>query len=190
MAEIMEATALTNTIWTYLDYQELPENGKRYQVIQGVLYMTPSPNSQHQDISRNLEFILWEFVKRQRLGKVFDAPMDVVFNSTDIVQPDLLFVSKSRLHLVRKEGIFGAPDLVVEIVSPSSRKLDEQLKKGLYEQYGVCEYLIVYPEEQRVIQYVLTGGKYQQLGHYLAADTVNLKTMPLAVKLAEVFATE
>lgn len=190
MAEIMEAVVLSNAIWTYPDYQALPENGKCYQVLQGVLYMTPSPGSHHQRLSRNLEFILWEFARKHQLGEVLDAPIDVILSNTDIVQPDLVFVAKDRSELVHKEGIFGAPDLVVEIVSPSSRKIDEMLKKGLYERYGVYEYLVVYPEEKRVVQYVIEGGSYKLAGNYPVHDTLQLKSMPLAIRLEEVFAVE
>lgn len=176
-------------IWTYQEYLELPDDGKRYEILNGRLEMTPAPSTRHQAVSRNLEMILWNFVRKNNLGEVFDAPMDVVFDQVNVVQPDILFVSRERQELIKKEGIFGAPDLVVEIQSPGTLHVDAKRKKGMYERFGVREYWIVDPGEKKVEVYLLTGGKYVQGGIYTEKDTVECASIPgLSVPLAEVFA--
>src|SRR5437588_6676657 len=99
-------------------YRLLPENGPRYQLIEGALYMAPAPNRYHQDISRNLEYILLDYLEEHPIGKLYDAPFDVYFDKHNVFQPDIVFVSKSRLSILTKAGAEGAPDFVVEILSP------------------------------------------------------------------------
>jgi Uma2 family endonuclease len=176
-----------DSIWTYLDYLELPNDGKRYQVIHGVLYMTPSPTSYHQKISRNLEFLLWHYVKEHELGEVFYAPIDVILSNADVVLPDIVFVRKERAGIIREKGIFGAPDLIVEIISPSTHKMDEKLKKDLYEKEGVREYLMVYPEQQRIVHYLIESGSYRAGVTYPMGDTFTLKTIPLSLDTKAIF---
>ena len=175
-------------IWTYEDYRELPNDRKIYQVIGGKLLMVPAPSTRHQNISRNLEFIIWSFVKSHNLGVLYYAPIDVVFGSTDIVQPDIVFITKNRLAIVKEKGIFGAPDWVIEIVSSSTSKIDIKLKKDLYERFGVREYWIVYPEDERVEVYLLEGGNYKLRGVFLKNNTLQVSTIEkLEVNLEEVF---
>jgi len=175
-------------VWTYEDYRELPNDQKIYQVIGGRLLMVPAPSTRHQNVSRNLEFIIWSFVKDHNLGVVYDAPIDVVFSSTDVVQPDIVFIAKNRLAIVKEKGIFGVPDWVIEIVSPSTRKIDIKLKKDLYERFGVREYWMVYPEDEKVEVYLLKGGDYKLRGVFLKHDILQVNTIErLKVNLEEVF---
>ena len=175
-------------VWTYEDYRELPNDQKIYQVIGGKLLMVPAPSTRHQNVSRNLEFIIWSFVKDHNLGVVYDAPIDVVFSSTDVVQPDIVFIARNRLAIVKEKGIFGAPDWVIEIVSPSTSKIDIKLKKDLYERFGVREYWIVFPEDERVEVYLLEGGNYKLRGVFLKHDALQVSTIEkLKVNLEEVF---
>lgn len=175
-------------IWTYQDYRELPNDQKSYQLIGGKLLMVPAPSTRHQNVSRNLEFIVWSFVKSHNLGMVYYAPIDVVFSSTDVVQPDIVFIARNRLAIVKEKGIFGAPDWVIEIVSSSSSKIDIKLKKDLYERFAVREYWIVYPEDERVEVYFLKGGDYKLRGVFLRNDTLQVSTIEkLTVNLEEVF---
>ena len=175
-------------VWTYEDYRELPNDRKIYQVIGGKLLMVPAPSTRHQSVSRNLEFIIWSFVKSYNLGVVYYAPIDVVFSSVDIVQPDIVFIAKNRLAIVKEKGIFGAPDWVIEIVSSSTSKIDVKLKKDLYERFGVREYWIVYPEDEKVEVYLLKEGDYKLRGVFLKHDILQVSTIEkLKVNLEEVF---
>jgi len=175
-------------IWTYEDYRELPNDQKIYQVIGGKLLMVPAPSTRHQNVSRNLEFIIWSFVKSHNLGMVYDAPIDVVFSSVDVVQPDIVFIARNRLAVVKEKGIFGAPDWVIEIVSSSTSKIDIKLKKDLYERFGVREYWIVYPEDEKVEVYLLKEGDYKLRGVFLKHDALQVSTIEkLKVNLEEVF---
>jgi len=175
-------------IWTYEDYRELPDDRKTYQVIGGKLFMTPAPSTRHQDISRNLSFIIWSFVKKYNLGEVYNAPIDVVFSSVNVVQPDIVFICKGRLRIIKEKGIFGAPDWVIEIVSPSSDKIDVKLKRDLYERFGVREYWIVYPDDEKVEVYLLKNGKYKLKGSFLKNEILQVSVIEeLKVNLEEVF---
>jgi Uma2 family endonuclease len=142
--------------FTYTDYLQLPGE-ERYEIISGELFLAPAPGERHQAVSRNLGFLLWQHVRERKLGEVYYAPLDVVLSDTDVVQPDLVFVSEERRHLIRAEGLFGAPDLVVEILSPATRERDLGPKMHLYFRSGVREYWVVDPEEQAVLVY-LPGG--------------------------------
>ncbi len=141
--------------FTYQDYLLLPED-KRYELIEGELLTVPSPDVEHQELSRDLEHILWEFVKQNNLGSIFNAPLDVVLSEEDVVQPDILFVSKERAHIIKEKNIQGAPDLVIEILSPATSERERTLKRKLYAKYGVKEYWIVDPEEKSIEVMALT----------------------------------
>lgn len=187
MDETQYPITYAENIWTYQDYLSLPEDGKQYQLIRGVLYMVPAPTSYHQKISRKLLLILGNFVEENNLGEIFYSPIDVIFSNAEVVQPDILFVAKDRQGLIKEKGIFGAPDLIIEIISPSTRRMDEDVKKPLYEKQGVYEYLLVYPEEKKALHYVLEGGFYKTIGTYSYRDTVPLKTLELKMELPKIF---
>ncbi|MEW6378326.1 MAG: Uma2 family endonuclease [bacterium] len=138
-----------DTKFTYEDYLHFPED-KRYEIIDGEVSLAPSPDRIHQDILRDLGFILWEFVKKNDLGLVYYAPFDVVLSDTDIVQPDLIFVSKERKLILTEKNIQGAPDIVVEILSPSSQHKDTVIKAKLYKKFGVREYWLIDPQEKQI----------------------------------------
>ena len=135
---------------TYEDFVLFPDDGKRHELIDGEHFVTPSPNRRHQTAVSNLTAILVPAVRAQGLGRVFVAPFDVVLTRHDVVAPDLLFVSAARSAVLTDANVQGAPDLVVEVLSPSSRRQDEVLKRDLYERGGVAEYWIVDPEAETV----------------------------------------
>lgn len=175
-------------IWTYQDYLGLPNDGHVYQIIEGELYMVPAPTTYHQDILRDLGFIIWDYVRKIKWGKIYYAPTDVVFSSTEIVQPDIIGIAKGRLSIVKENGVFGAPDLIIEIISPSTMAIDVKLKKLLYQRCGVREYLLVYPEEKKIEAYLLIEGRYHLRGSYLRSDVLELTSIPgLKLDLEEVF---
>jgi Uma2 family endonuclease len=135
---------------TYEDYAQIPDDGLRHEIIDGEHYVSPAPNANHQGLSGNLYVLLTLFVRKNRLGRLYYAPFDVVLSPNDIVQPDILFISKARLAILTEANVQGAPDLVIEILSPSTRHLDETRKRKRYDQLGVQEYWIFDPKSQSV----------------------------------------
>ena len=117
---------------TYEDYCRLPSDGKRYEIIDGELFVTPSPFRPHQRAVTRLTSHLSTFVEENGLGEVFVAPFDVVFSRFDVVEPDLLYVSKGRLSVLTEKNVQGAPDLVVEVLSPSTAETDRTIKLKLF----------------------------------------------------------
>ncbi len=139
--------------YTYKDYASLPE-GAPYQLIGGQLIMTPSPIPYHQKVSKKLEFMLYEYVElKNHLGEIFDSPIDVYLEEKETYQPDIIFISKERLEIIKEQKIEGAPDLVIEILSPSTAYYDLRHKKEIYAKHGVKEYWIVDPIEKNIEVY-------------------------------------
>jgi Uma2 family endonuclease len=135
--------------FTYRDYCLLPED-KRYELIDGELYMAPAPGSRHQRYLFRLARILADFVEQHSAGEVFISPFDVILSNTDVVQPDLVFISSQRQEIITERGCEGAPDLVVEVLSRSTRERDTEIKRKLYANYGIPEYWLVDPEAQTI----------------------------------------
>ncbi|MHB8291734.1 MAG: Uma2 family endonuclease, partial [bacterium] len=144
--------------YTAKDYFNLPE-GSPYQLIEGELIMTPSPLTEHQIISKNLELIIYTHVKKNNLGLALDAPIDVYLNNKNAYQPDIIFISNKNKDIIRKHGIDGAPDLVIEILSPSNSYYDVRIKKDIYERSGVIEYIIVDPRTKSIDVYRRTAER-------------------------------
>ena len=142
--------------FTYIDYKNTPED-KRYELLDGELVVVPSPRTDHQNTLLNLGIYLGVFVKERGLGNVYVAPFDVVLSDTDVVQPDILFVSNERAGIVTEDNVQGAPDLVIEILSPSTAERDRTLKRSLYARHGVREFWIVDTNAGRVE--ILTLGE-------------------------------
>lgn len=155
----MPSTALKlEPKFTYADYRTWPDD-ERWELIDGVpCAMTPAPRTRHQRISLKISSRLERFFDGKRCVP-FDAPTDVVLNEENVVQPDV-FVVCDR-DKITEENIQGAPDLVVEVTSPSTRLRDLREKRALYERFGVREYLIVFPEDELVERYRLVDGRYQ-----------------------------
>lgn len=156
---------------TYEDYCALPDDGKRYELLEGVLQVTPSPTTRHQRVSRQLEAIVLHHVEAHGLGEVFDAPIDVVLSPSTVVQPDLVFVSRERGHIITEKNIAGAPDLVVEILSSSSAQLDRGVKAQLYARHGVRYYWLVDPDAETLEEYELRGDVYELSAIYKGDTT-------------------
>ena len=139
-----EAHTMPPALLTYDDYCQIPADGNRYEVINGRLHMSPAPYIRHQRILRELFTRMHLFVKQEKLGEVFCAPVDIVLSDHNVVQPDILFVSTNNPILTKKNAQ-GPPDLVIEILSEHNRRYDEIVKRQLYESYGVMEYWIIDP---------------------------------------------
>jgi len=174
--------------YTYQDYLKLPDDGKRYQIIQGKLFMAPAPSPYHQRISERIGFILGVFARKTRLGEVFYAPCDVVLSERDVVQPDILFIFRERYHIIGEHYIGGAPDLVVEILSPATRTLDREHKRRLYERHGVKEMWIVDPEMKEIEVLRLVGERFVLHGRYGRDDLLESPLLEgLSFRVNEIF---
>jgi len=165
-------------ILTYKDYEALPADGRRYEIHDGELSVTPAPTPRHQEISGNLNEILRGHVKTRGLGKVFYSPIDCILSDITIVQPDLLYLDTTRLSLISGRGIEGPPTLVVEILSPSTAEIDRSTKRQLYARHGVPYYWIVDPETRTIEVHVLSEGRYQLAARVFGAEPVSLPPFP------------
>ena len=171
MAIAMVRKPKSRRLWTFNQVAaKLPESNSPTELWDGELIMSPAPTPSHQDIVLHFASLLRTFVNSKTLGKVFVSPIDVVLSLRRAVQPDVIFVSKPRLGII-KEVIRGAPDLVVEVVSEGSWKRDRVEKKGLYEQFGVTEYWIIDPEAQTIEVFAL-GKKGYELHSRARADEI------------------
>ena len=132
--------------FTVKDYMSAPD-GKRYQLLDGELIVAPSPTSKHQSIIGKLYLTMSQFVTQSQLGRVWIAPLDVILPDHDVVQPDIFFISNARANILTEANVQGAPDLVVEILSPATAQHDREYKRTLYSRHGVREYWLVDPEE-------------------------------------------
>lgn len=136
---------------TYQDFLLFPDDGKRHELIDGVHYVTPSPNLSHQELVGRLHLAIGNFLAtRRHLGRVFVAPLDVVMSNYDVVEPDLLFVAGDQQSILTEANVQGPPALVIEVLSPGTRRRDERLKRRLFDRRGVREYWTVDPKASRV----------------------------------------
>ena len=172
---------------TYQDYANL-EGDERYELLDGELILVGSPNMDHQEAVTNLGTSLSVFAKEHDLGKIYFAPTDVLLADTDVVQPDLLFVSNEREHIRTPANIQGAPDFIVEILSPSSVRRDWHHKRELYASHGVREYWIVDPVHQIVSVMLLQNSALEIDGTYTEGDTVTSSTLEgFTISLNDIF---
>ena len=173
---------------TYQDYFDLPESDDRYELIDGELYIVPAPVPEHQDFLGELYVVIRAFVRENRLGRVFFAPLDVVLSEDDVLQPDLIFVSSERPHVITNRNVMGAPDLVVEVLSPSTAQRDKTLKRKMYAKFGVREYWIADIVGRTIEVNVSSGDKFEVMGVYGEGDTFESPLLPgLEVNVSGVF---
>jgi Uma2 family endonuclease len=170
--------------WTYEDYAKLPDNGNQYEIVAGILELKPSASTTHQRISLQLTRTLVDSCENEYI--IIHAPMDVILSDQDTRQPDLMMIHRSRSHIVQEHAIVGAPDLAVEILSPTSVKRDRTMKLRTYAQFGVPEYWIVDPLHMTVEQYSLEqeGQPYELLNIFTAdeyVDSVRLRCVRFKV---------
>ncbi|MEP6956985.1 MAG: Uma2 family endonuclease [Chthoniobacterales bacterium] len=149
------SSAVAIPLLTVENYKILPETGPRYQLIEGDLYMAPAPNRYHQVISRNLEYILLKYLEANPIGDLYHAPFDVYLDQYNVFQPDICVVMNDRLSILTDAGAEGAPDFVVEILSPKTARLDRDNKRRVYATAGVRELWIIAPEIKRIDVYLL-----------------------------------
>jgi Uma2 family endonuclease len=184
------STEIAGRLLTYEDLPDWELDGLRHELIGGEHVAEPSPIPRHQIVSMALSRLVGGWVEKKRLGCLMAGPVDVVFTPTDAVAPDLVFVARDRLDIIGEKYIHAAPDLLVEILSPSTRRRDEVVKRRLYEREGVGEYWVVDPVREMVKVYRLGEGGYR-LDAELSAEAGDHLTSPLfpglAIRLAEIF---
>lgn len=163
--------------WTYSHYAALPDDGQRYEIVNGVLYTAPSPIPPHQEIGSMIIYWLVAYVKRTGLGRVFEY-CDVELDVKTVFDPDIIVVLSDNTSIIGDKHMVGAPDLVVEIASPSTAPKDRTLKRFEYARAGIKEYWMVLPKKQSVEVLVLEGEAYQSLGIFSGEDIVKSKVVP------------
>ncbi len=174
--------------FTVEDYRALPEGPPFHQLVEGELILAPSPGSFHQDIAGNVFYLLRQFVAERRLGKVCIAPLDVYLPEDNVFQPDVFFLSNERLSLLRADGVHGAPDLVVEIASPSHGLLETRRKRPIYAKCGVKEEWLIEPTLQQVHQYDFARDSAKPVRLIDSDETLTTPLLPgLALRAADLF---
>jgi len=175
---------------TYEDYVLLPEDGKRHEIIDGEHYVTAAPFVPHQDLLVRLTVRLGAWVEDHQLGRFLIAPTDVILSPCDIVQPDLLFISRERASIVTQKNVQGPPDLVGEILSDSTRRLDQEVKRKIYARFGVREYWLIDRSSRTIQVWEHAEGSFRLRANLSTAarDILSTPLMPgLEIRLAEIF---
>jgi Uma2 family endonuclease len=174
--------------WTYADLEARPDDGKRYEIIDGVLFEMTGSNMRHGDTAHNLTELLRPYV-RALGGRLYNPIVDVFFPGADPVQPDIFLLLPGGATYRSERGVEGIPDLIVEVLSPSNRRHDALTKRDLYERAGLREYWLVDPAVETVEVLALVDGRFQRLGLFSGAATVASTVLPdLAFAAADVFA--
>jgi Uma2 family endonuclease len=177
-----------NIPYTYDDYRTLPDDGRRYELIEGDLFVSPATAPWHQTVSRRLQYALMTLLELPGIAEVFDAPCDVILSSTTVVQPDIIMLRRDRQHLISRRAIEGVPNVVVEILSPSTAERDQYIKRAAYARFGVPEYWVVDPELGYVELHRLEGAGYRLEARFDRASTLRSPELPeVSIPLAPVF---
>ena len=161
---------------TYADYLKTPDD-ERYELLNGELVMAAAPLLYHQYILRKLLNKMSDYIDERNLGELYSSPADVILSDTDVVQPDLLFVSSHRSHILTRENVRGAPDLVVEILSPATAERDRTIKLDLYAQHRVKEYWIVDSDARTITILVRRESRFEVAGIYGEGQTLRSPTL-------------
>lgn len=177
--------------WTYDDLAAMPEDNVIREILDGELFVAPSPVTKHQRIVRRLVYEIEHYLRSNPIGEVFDAPFDVVFSADNVCEPDVLFISDKRASIITRRNVQGAPDFVIEVLSEFNRKNDEVSKLGIYDRFGVDEYWILDPEADTVRVYRRQGKRLAPVSQLTAAahDVATTPILPgLTIDVSEVMA--
>ncbi len=174
---------------TVENYKILPETGPRYQLIEGDLYLAPAPDRYHQEISFNLEYQLRSYIEKHPIGKLYHAPFDVQLDEYNVFQPDIVFISAENSDILTDAGAEGAPDFIVEILSPKTARLDRDNKRRVYATSGVRELWIITPETRQIEVYSLAQDATDPVSTYGEKDIFESALFPgLRFNAAAIFA--
>jgi Uma2 family endonuclease len=175
---------------TYYQYLKINDD-KRYEIIKGELFMSPAPNTKHQRIIKKLTCLIEDYlIQKKDKGEIFISPIDVVFSEEDVLQPDIVYVSEKNQEIIQERGIFGVPDIVIEVISSGSERTDLLEKKRIYEEYKVKEYWIVFPREEFIVvwEYKEELSRYVERGVYIKEKELESGVIDgLKIGLKEVF---
>ncbi|MDH4127604.1 MAG: Uma2 family endonuclease [Spirochaetota bacterium] len=173
-------------VWTYSDYTNLTDDN-RYEILEGELIeMAPAPNYFHQTILAKLFNKLYNFSEENNLGDVRCSPLDIIFDDHNTLQPDIIYVSNDNKKIIKEKGVFGPPDLVIEILSQSTVTKDREIKFSIYEKFKVKEYWIVDPENKSVDVFCLEANNFSL--HASSKDKIKSKLFPnLEITLKDIF---
>jgi Uma2 family endonuclease len=177
-AAVLSRPPAGEIVLTYDDYAELPNDGKRYEIIEGDIFVSPAPRPKHQKTIVNLCGILFVYLQDHPIGDIYLAPIDLILSPTNVVQPDLLFLGNEKLHLVSERGIEGPPDLIVEVLSPTTEKTDRAIKSRIYAQFGVPHYWLIDPLEKRLEMFRLSRGRFRTSLHLEDGASGSVKVTP------------
>ena len=178
VADDIIVTMSISAKFSYEDLQLIPFDRNRYEIVDGELFVTAAPIPLHQVIVGNTYGDLRQHVRKHRLGVVFMAPCDIVFASSTVLEPDIFFVSRSRLHIIGEKNLSGPPDLVVEVLSESTKRLDREIKPKQYAKYGVPEFWLIDPEGKTVELFRLSQGAYELAERLGFGDTLTSPLFP------------
>lgn len=175
---------------SYDEYCLLPDDGKRYQVLEGELFVSPAPRPQHQRVLFHLARLLQEHVEENGLGEVFISPIDVILEPMTIVQPDIVFVGSDQADIVTDLNIQGPPDLCIEVISPTTGLIDRHAKRNIYARLGVREYWIIDTNRQVIAVYALQDHDYGEPSEATGDDLVRSTVIHgFAVRARDIFVT-
>ena len=178
LGEVTVRPGHSSTKLTYADYVLFPDDGLRHEIIEGEHYVTASPATRHQRILLNLSYLIQSYLETHPVGEIFFAPFDVLLSEFNILVPDLIYISSERAHFITSKNLQGAPDLAVEILSPSTRGRDKRLKRDVYERTGVEEYWLVDPEGEIVEVCRRGAGGFQPSVRYAKPEIVTTPLLP------------
>jgi Uma2 family endonuclease len=180
-------------VWTYDDLVAMgePTDGRKYEIFDGELVVSPAPAYWHQEVLKRV-FVAFAALERAKIAKVFFAPFDVILSKTKVVQPDLLVVRWDRRSIFERRGATAAPDLVVEVVSPSNTKHDRVRKRRFYARNKMPEYWLVEPEDKTIEVLALIDERlsYKQVGWYGPGDLAKSHTLPIELAIDPLFAPD
>jgi Uma2 family endonuclease len=170
MGDKKKKDVVREKMYTYEDYAALPDDGKRYELVDGMLELMTSPTFNHQVISSQIHKQFWQQCENEYI--IVASPIDVIVSKKQVRQPDLILIHRERLDIVTKKGVEGPPDLVIEILSPSSVKRDREGKLKSYARFDVQEYWIVDPANEAIEQYMLSDKRYDLAQVYTEDEQV------------------
>jgi Uma2 family endonuclease len=174
--------------FTYEDYLELPDDGKRYEIIDGELYMSTAPTTNHQRIAGNFFGLLFIYLRSHPIGILMSAPLEVFFSKTNLAQPDVVFISNERQNVVKAEHVKGAPDLVIEVLSPGTEKRHRTVKLKMYAKFGVGEYWMAKENTATGEIFRLRDGELVPVARLGKSDVLTSPLFPgLEIPLNEIF---
>ncbi|MEP9410331.1 MAG: Uma2 family endonuclease [Candidatus Brocadia sp.] len=179
-------TAVIPGHWTYEDYYNL-DDGQRYEVIEGELIVAPAPSFKHQEVITRLVRLISNYVYEKEVGKVVASPVDVVLRKDIVLQPDIIYISHKNMGIVRDAGVFGTPDIIIEVLSPASVYRDMQVKKNIYERFGIQEYWIVFPDEKVIEIFTLDKGRYALISSAEKAGKIVSQVLGMEIDIKDVF---